>query len=144
MNDRESRAYGWIKTLSESAERFAGTTLERGVAEKVGEWVRGLGGHDVGLEPVASAPRSGFVLALHAGVTLLGLWWGHFLGAVLTVVSLWSFRSHLRRQVQKLSRFLPQPESVNVVGRFGAAAPRRRVVLSAHIDSAQAGFLFSK
>ncbi len=145
MNDaREARAYQWIETMTQSAERFAGTSLERGVAEQVGEWMRGLGGRDVALESVASAPRSGFVLALHAGVTLLGLWWGHVLGALLAVVSLWSFRSHLRRRVQRLSRLLPSPESVNVVGRFGAATPARRVVLSAHVDSAQAGFLFSK
>jgi hypothetical protein len=143
-NTREGRAYQWIQTMTQSAERFAGTSMERGVAEQIGEWIRGLGGRDVALEPVTSAPRSGYVLALHAGVTLLGLWWGHFLGAVLAVVSLWSFRSHLRRQVQKLSRLLPSPESVNVVGRFGATVPARRVVLSAHIDSAQAGFLFSK
>ena len=141
---RETRAYEWIRTLTASAERFAGSRLERGVAEQVGEWLRQLGGRDVALAPVPSAPRSGSVLALHAGVTLLGLWLGGFTGALLAVVSLWSFRSHLRRRVQRLSRLLPAPESVNVVGRFGSDAPKRRVVLSAHIDSAQAGFLFSK
>lgn len=142
--NREARAHDWIHTLTQSAERFAGSRLERGVAEQVGEWLRGLGARDVALEPVPSAPRSGYVLALHAGVSLLGLWLGGFLGALLAVAALWSFRSHLRRQVQRLSRLLPAPESVNVVGRFGAEAPRRRVVLSAHIDSAQAGLLFSK
>lgn len=144
MTDRERRAHQWIETLTQSAERFAGSRLERGVAEQLGEWMRQLGGREVVLEPVASAPRSGFVLALHAGVTLLGLWLGGLFGAVLAGGALWSFRSHLRRRVQRLSRLLPQPESVNVVGRWGAATPRRRVVLSAHIDSAQAGFLFSK
>jgi hypothetical protein len=142
--DRAARAYEWIDTLTRSPERFAGSRAERGVAEQVGEWMRGLGGRDIGLEPVASAPRSGFVLALHAGVTLLGLWLGGLLGALLAVMSLWSFRSHLRHRVQRLSRLLPSPESVNVVSRFGAAAPARRLVLSAHIDSAQAGFLFSR
>jgi len=144
LQGREARAYEWIRTMTQSAERFAGSTAERRVAERVGEWMRALGAREVVFEPVASAPRSGFVLALHAGATLLGLWWGHFLGAVLAVVSLWSFRSHLRRRVQRLSRLLPSPESLNVVGRLGAATPKRRVVLSAHIDSAQAGFLFSK
>lgn len=142
--DREARAYQWIHTLTQSAERFAGSRLERGVAEQIGEWMRQLGGSDVTLEPAPSAPRSGYVLALHAGVTLLGLWLGGLSGAVLAGVSLWSFRGHLRHRVQRLSRLLPSPESVNVVGRFGAAAPKRRLVLSAHIDSAQAGFLFSK
>lgn len=144
MNDREHRAHQWIDTLTRSPERFAGSPLERGVAEQVGEWMRQLGLREVGLEPAPSAPRSGLVLALHAGVTLLGLWLGGPLGAGLAVVSLWSFRSHLRHRVQRLSRLLPAPESVNVVGRTGRGAPRRRLVLSAHIDSAQAGFLFSK
>lgn len=144
MTGDEQRAYDWIAAMTTAADRFAGTSAERRVAEQVGEWMRGLGLREVGFEPVASAPRSGFVLALHAGISLLGLWWGHFPGALLTVVSLWSFRSHLRRRVQRLSRLLPAPESVNVVGRAGATAPRRRVVLSAHIDSAQAGLLFSK
>ncbi len=44
-----------------------------------------------------------------------------------------------------LSRLLPAPESVSVVGRVPAAkAARARVVLSAHIDAAQAGWLFAK
>ena len=36
---RETRAYEWIRTLTASAERFAGSRLERGVAEQVGEWL---------------------------------------------------------------------------------------------------------
>lgn len=141
---RAVRAYTWIDTLTQSAERFAGSAAERAVAGRIGEWLRALGAHEVTFEAVPSAPRSGLVLALHAGVTLLGLWLGGFLGALLAVGSLWSFRSHLRHRVQRLSRLLPAPESVNVVGRFGPATPRRRVVLSAHIDSAQAGVLFSR
>ncbi|MBX3026000.1 M28 family peptidase [bacterium] len=144
MTDEETRAYQWIETMTTAADRFAGTSAERRVAEQVGEWMRGLGCREVAIEPVASAPRSGAVLALHAGVSLLGLWWGNGLGAALAVLSLWSFRSHLRRRVPRLARLLPAPESVNVVGRCGATAPTRRVVLSAHIDSAQAGVLFSK
>lgn len=130
--------------MTESAERFAGTPAERRVAERTGDWMRGLGARDVSLEPAAGAPRSGLVLALHAGVALVGLWLHGFLGALLAGVALWSFHSELRRRIRRLSRLLPAAESVNVVGRLGATAPARRVVLSAHIDSAQAGLLFSK
>jgi hypothetical protein len=143
-DQRESRAYEWIRTLTQSADRFAGTAAERAVAERVGEWLRSLGAKDVALEPVPSAPRSGWVLALHAGVSLLGLWLGGFVGTLSTMLALWSFRSQMRRRVPRLSLLLPAPDSVNVVGRLGAAAPARRVVLSAHIDSAQAGFVFTK
>jgi hypothetical protein len=141
---RETRAYGWIETLSRSAARFAGTPVERAVAAQIAEWLRGLGAAEVALEPAAGAPRSGLVLALHTGLSLLGLWLGGFLGAALAVLALWSFRGHMRHGKRRLSRWLPAPESVNVVARFGAATPARRVVLSAHIDSPQAGLLFSK
>lgn len=141
---REQRAYNWIAALTEAPDRFAGSAAERGVAERIAAWLRELGAREVGIESIASAPRSGWVLGLHSGVALFGLWIGGFLGAVLAVVALWSFRRDLRRRRPLLSKLLPAPQSVNVVGRFGNPTPQRRVVLSAHIDSAQAGFLFSK
>src|SRR5262245_55409014 len=113
IDARETRAYEWIRTLSESAERFAGTVTERAVAERIGEWMRGLGVAEVGLEPAPSAPRSGLVLALHSGVALLGLWIGGFLGAGLAALALWSFRSELRHRARRLSRLLAAPDSVN-------------------------------
>jgi hypothetical protein len=84
------------------------------------------------------------VLALHSGLALLGLCAGGALSALLTALALWSFRSDLRHGRQRLSRLLPSAPSLNVVGRLGAVEPARRVVLSAHIDSAQAGLLFSR
>jgi hypothetical protein len=141
---RAQRAHDWIRTLTESPDRFAGTPVERAVAERVGAWMRGLGARDVDLEPAPGAPRAGFVLALHTALGLLGLWRGGFAGALLAGVALWSFRSDLRHGRPRLARLLPAPDSVNVIGRLGATAPRRRVILSAHIDSAQAGWLFSR
>lgn len=141
---REQRAYDWIAALTASPERFAGSAAERAVAERIGGWMRELGAREVVVEPTASAPRSGLVLALHAGTALLGLWLGGLIGVGLTALALWSFRRDLRQRRPLLSRLLPAPESVNVIGRFGAAEATRRVVLSAHIDTAQAGVLFSK
>ena len=143
-SNREHRAREWIRALTELPDRFAGTPVERAAAERVGAWMRGLGARDVALEPAPSAPRAGFVLALHTGLALLGLWRGGFLGAVLAGVALWSFRSDLRFGHPRLARLLPSSDSVNVIGRVGAATPKRRVVLSAHIDSAQAGLLFAR
>jgi hypothetical protein len=143
-DSRESRAAEWIGVLTALPDRFAGTPGERMAAERIAEWLRALGARDVVLEPVPNKPRAGAVLALHAGVSLVGLWLGGFLGAALAGLALWSFRSELRQGIRRLSRVLPAPDSVNVVGRLGATAPKRRIVLSAHIDSAQAGVLFSK
>ena len=140
---RQERAREWIRALTELPDRFAGTPVERAAAKRIGEWMSGLKARDVVLEPAPSGPRPGYVLALHAAVALLGLWVGGFLGVLLTAVALWSFRSDLRHGLPRLAKFLPSAESVNVCGRFGSSAPRRRVVLSAHIDSAQAGLLFA-
>jgi hypothetical protein len=142
--DREQRVRAWIGALTELPDRFAGSSVERLAGERIAEWMRGLGMRDVALEPTPSAPRAGFVLALHSGLALLGVWYGGLLGAAIAVAALWSFRSDLRHRRPRLARLLSAPDSVNVIGRIGAAAPARRVVLSAHIDSAQAGLLFSR
>ena len=143
--DREDRVRTWIRALTELPDRFAGTPVERMAGERIAEWMRGLGARNVALEPTPSAPRAGLVLALHTGLALFGLWRGGALGALLTALALWSFRGDQRHRRPRLSKLLPATDSVNVVGRLGAAAePARRVVLSAHIDSAQAGWLFSR
>src|SRR5262249_33848571 len=110
----------------------------------VAEWMKQLGVQDVSILPVPGGPRSGLTLAVHTGVAALGCWWGGFLGAVLTVIAAWSFRAQFRAQRAVLSKLLPYTDSVNVIGRVGADARTRRLVLSAHIDTAQAGWLFSK
>jgi hypothetical protein len=140
---REQRVRDWIRALTELPDRFAGTPIERAAAERIGGWMRALNARDVTLEPAPSAPRAGFVLALHTGLALLGVWIGGFAGVLLTGVVAWSFRSDLRHRRPRLARLLPVSESVNVCGRIGATAPTRRVVLSAHIDTAQAGVLFA-
>lgn len=141
---REHRAREWIRTMTESPDRFAGTAVERAVAERIGAWMRGLGARDVALEPAPGAPRAGYVLALHSALALLGMWRGGLFGTLIAGLALWSFRSDLRFLQPRLSRLLPAPDSVNVIGRLGTTAPRRRLILSAHIDSAQAGLLFSR
>lgn len=141
--EREQRVRDWIRALTELPDRFAGTPVERAAAERIGGWMRTLSARDVALEPAPGAPRAGLVLALHTGLALLGLWIGGWLGVLASGLALWSFRSDLRHGRPRLARLLPFAESVNVCGRLGAPAPRRRVVLSAHIDSAQAGWLFA-
>jgi hypothetical protein len=55
-----------------------------------------------------------------------------------------SFRREFRADAPLLSRWLPAPGSLNVVGRAGSRTPARRIVLSAHVDSARAGWIFSE
>jgi hypothetical protein len=142
--DPEPRIREWIGALSELPARFAGTAAERAAAERIGAWMRDLGISDVAFTPVQGAPRGGVVLAMHASLGALGCFAGGFLGALVALAAAWSFRSQFRRSQPLLSRLVRSPESVNVVGRVGATAPARRVVLSAHIDTAQAGWIFSR
>ena len=141
---RESRGREWIRILSELPTRFAGTHAERDAAERTGEWMRGLGVADVSLTPLPAHPRAGWSLAAHTGLGAIGVWWGGFGGALLALLAAWSFRREVRWGRLLVSKLLPSATSVNVVGRAGAAAPQRRVVLSAHIDTAQAGFIFRR
>jgi hypothetical protein len=141
--ERERRALRWIEALTGFPERFAGTASERAAAARVAEWMRELGLREVSLEPVESRPRAGLVLGLHAAAVLLGLLWGGFGGAALALLGALSFRLEMRERRRILSRWLASPPSVNAVGRAGHERARRRVVLSAHVDAAQAGFVFT-
>src|SRR5512144_2741650 len=102
-SEREQRARDWIRALTDLPDRFAGTPVERAAAERIGEWMKALSARDVTLEPAPGAPRAGFVLALHTGLALFGLWVGGFLGMLLTGVALWSFRSDLRHGRPRLA-----------------------------------------
>jgi hypothetical protein len=104
-DQREIRARDWIAALSGIPTRFAGSYSERVSAERVGQWMRELGLSEVSFEPVASRPRTGWALALHAGIALLGFWFGGFLGVVLTVLVAWSFQREHSGGSMLLSRF---------------------------------------
>jgi len=143
-SEREKRALDWITKLADLPERAAGSSSEREAASRIASWMEELGVSEVRIEPIASRPRSGWGLAVHGAVAALGVFAGGFVGAALAVLAALSFRLEMRRRGRWLSRLLPAPESVNVVGCVRAGAPRARVVLSAHIDAAQAGWLFAK
>ena len=141
--ERQIRAFHWIRWLAELPGRVAGSSSEREAADRIESWIRDLGVEDVQRQPVVSRPPAGLVLALHLGLAAFACLVGGGFGALLAVIAAVSVRSELRRGVSLLSRLLPSPDSLNVVGRAGAREPAQRLVLSAHIDAAQAGWLFS-
>jgi len=141
--ERQIRAFHWVRMLAELPGRFAGSAEEREAAGRIEGWLREIGFAEVSQTPVASRPRPGAVLALHLGVAAFACWWSGLLGAALGVLAWASFRRDQRDGRMLLSRLLPAEPSCNVVARAGAARPKRRVVFSAHIDTAQAGWLFS-
>lgn len=143
-SDRHQRAYEWVRVLAAIPARYAGSTSERRAAEHIAAWMRDLGLSDIALSAAPSRPRTGFSLALHAAVAGAGLFLGGFIGVILATLAAISFRTEQTSRKLILSRLLPSEASVNVIGRFGAATATRRVLLSAHIDTTQAGFLFRR
>jgi hypothetical protein len=142
--ERQIRAFHWIRLLAELPARVAGSPSEREAADRIEGWLRDLGVEDVRRQPVPSRPAAGLVLAVHLGLAAFACLVGGGFGALLALIAAFSVRRELRRGVSLLSRLLPSPESLNVVGRAGSTNPGQRVVLSAHIDAAQAGWLFSR
>lgn len=143
-NERELRAREWVRILSEIPARFAGSAAERRAAEHVADWMRGLGFGDITLSGAPARPRTGFSLALHAAVSAFGLYTGGLLGIAAAILAAYSFRKEQTSHTLVLSRLLPSGESVNVIGRLGNPTPARRILLSAHIDTTQAGLLFRR
>jgi len=143
-NERELRAREWVRVLAEIPARFAGSPGERQAAEQIANWLRALGFTDITLSGAPSRPRTGFSLALHAAVAAVGLYIGGLIGIALTVLAAYSFRKENTTKDLLLSRLLPSEESVNIIGRIGSTTPKRRVLLSAHIDTTQAGLLFRR
>jgi hypothetical protein len=143
LAERESQARGWIEQLVDLPARYAGSTSERQAAERIAGWIRALGIHDVSVLPVPGGMRPGVVLGVHTGLGAIGCLWGGFVGAVLATLAAWSFWQEFRHHRSLLARLLHPPDSVNVIARVGPDAPTRRVILAAHLDTTQAGWIFS-
>jgi hypothetical protein len=141
--ERKQRAFEWIRALAAMPHRISGTLYERQAAEMVSDWLHQLGTKDVQIVPVRGGPRPGLVLALHAAVGLLGVLWGGFVGILLAGLSAWSFFSEFGRRRPVLSKLLRSPDSVDAIGRHGPPQAKNRVVLSAHIDTTEAGLVFA-
>ncbi len=142
--ERQIRAFHWVRMLAELPARYAGSSAEREAADRIESWIRDLGVEDVQRQVVPSRPVAGLVLALHLGVAAIACLVGGGVGVLIAGIAAISIRAELRRGVSLLSRVLPCPDSLNVIGRAGARHPGQRVVLSAHIDCAQAGWLFTR
>lgn len=142
--ERESRARAWIEQLAGLPARYAGSASERQAGEQIAGWMRALGMRDVAVQPVPGGVRAGLALGVYTGVAALGCFCGSFVGVLLSMLAAWSFWQEFVHHRSLLARLIHPPDSVNVVARAGADAPNRRVVLSAHIDTAQAGWIFSQ
>ena len=143
LAEREIQARDWIEQLADLPARYAGSASERQAAERIAGWMRVLGIRDVSILPVPGGLRPGLVLGVHAGIGAIGCFGGGFVGAALAALAAWSFGQEFRHHRSLLARLIHPPDSVNVIARAGPDAPARRVILTAHLDTTQAGWIFS-
>ncbi|MBI3783538.1 MAG: M28 family peptidase [Deltaproteobacteria bacterium] len=141
---RQQRAREWIRLLTELPDRFAGSLYERQAAERIGAWMKELGLSDVTIVNATGGPRPGLMLALHTGLAAFGCYWWGLIGFAMALVGAVSFSREFRQRQPFLSRLLRSGDSVNVVGRAGRSDAPRRVILTAHIDTTEAGWMFTK
>jgi hypothetical protein len=141
--ERETRAREWIAQLASLPERSAGGASEGRAAEQIAGWMRTLGIHDIAVLPAPGGIRAGLVLGVHTGVAAIGCFVGGCVGALLALLAAWSFREEFLQHRSLMARLIHPADSVNVVARAGADAPTRRIVLTAHIDTTQTGWMFS-
>lgn len=142
MPSRADRAREWIRVLADIPARFAGSGSERQAADRIAGWMKEGGVSDVAMTAVPGRAHTGLLFAVHGGLAALACWLGGFIGVALAAIAAWSFSSELRRRRSVLSRFMPAPDSVNVIGRMGPTQPAQRIVLSAHIDTTRAAAIF--
>jgi len=136
------RAFQWIRMLASLPGRLAGSASERAAAARVRDWLEELGFEDVAQTPVPARPHPGRVLALHLALGALGAALGGGVGLGLAWLAAESWRRETAGGARWLSRALRAPTSVDAVARAGARRPAQRVVLSADLDVASAGWIF--
>jgi hypothetical protein len=139
----QQRLFDWIKGLEQVPQRYAGSAGERQSAELVAGWMRELGLPEVNLEtfqPPKRSGRSGYLLALHTLIAGIGCLLGGWAGTGLVLLAAWSIRGPRWCNIGAL---LPAITSLNAVGhRVASAENPFRIILSAHIDTNQAGLIF--
>ncbi|NVK44486.1 MAG: M20/M25/M40 family metallo-hydrolase [Oceanospirillaceae bacterium] len=137
------RLFDWIKGLESVPQRFAGSPGERQSAELVAGWMRELGLPQVDTEtfsPPKRSGRSGYLLALHTLIAGIGCLIGGWLGTALLLLTAWSIRGP---RFGNIGAILPGIRSINAVGHRPANVDNPyRIILSAHIDTNQAGLIF--
>jgi hypothetical protein len=139
----QQRLFDWIKGLEQVPQRYAGSAGERQSAELVAGWMRELGLPAVNLEsfqPPKRSGRSGYLLALHTLLAGIGCLLGGWTGTGLVLLAAWSIRGPRWFNIGAL---LPAITSLNAVGHRPAGTENPfRIILSAHIDTNQAGLIF--
>ncbi|MDB4895798.1 MAG: hypothetical protein JWN15_2060, partial [Firmicutes bacterium] len=142
------RAWAYLERLTSFSHRGSATAGEAAAGQLTRDWLALMGYH-VTIQPFAT-PRDtlysgpavvagGFLFAALAGRWYP--WIGLLLCALLLIPLVGEMLGSSRIDLDLL---LPRYPSQNVVARSpaGSAAPQRRLVISAHVDTQRASYLF--
>jgi hypothetical protein len=145
--DRQIRAFQWVRALAGVPGRVAGSRAERLAADLVAEWLGEIGFDEVERLPIAPRPHPDLWQGLHLGLGALACALGGPLGALVAGLAWLSLRLDPGDGSRGASRWLGRTlgralagggdGSVCVVARAGSAAPRQRIVVTAHVDCAR-------
>jgi hypothetical protein len=145
--DRQIRAFQWVRALAGVPGRVAGSRAERLAGDLVAEWLGDIGFDEVERLPIAPRPDPDLWLGLHLGAGALACALGGPLGALVAGLAWLSLAADPGDASRSVSRWLGRAlgsaragrgeGSGCVVARAGSAAPRQRIVVTAHLDCAR-------
>ncbi len=118
-------------------EEHAALWLENGLKES---------GFGVTMQRFEAPKSMGMIVLVHLLLALLASCLLPFypeLSLLILLVTLHSFIGEFTGRWQVLRGLVPTIHSSNVVGHYKPERPKRTIIVSAHLDTAQAGWLFS-
>lgn len=134
-----------INELCQLEHRSAGSPNEYKAAKIVSEKLESLGLSPL-IERFKWQPNYSWSLILHFFLLIaseLALLRGYntlaSLAALVVMLSLWG---EVSGRFIWIGKIIPKVESTNVLARFGAQEPMRKLVVIAHIDTAKSGMIF--
>lgn len=134
-----------IQKLTSMPNRGAGTVSERTGHEFVAEQFRSAGIEAAfqDLKALGSMPLIHFIHFF--SLFFISLFVNHYplAGSILGLIVIFSFWGEFTYRFFLLRRLLPRRRSQNVVARVGDRTSPIKIVISAHIDAARTGAIFS-
>ncbi len=134
-----------VRELCSFERRLTGTDAERRAANRLAERLRELG-RGAEVEPFYVHPQIGLIYALHALVAFAGSLVAvevPALGFGLVLISATSLYLDVNARADLLRRLFFRRASQNVVSRGSNSEAPARLVISAHVDAARGGAIFS-
>ena len=134
-----------IRELCSFERRLTGTDAERRAADRMAERL-GESGRRVEVEPIHVHPQVGLISAAHCALGLAGSLVAielPVLGFALALLATTSMYLDLNARLYLIRRLFFRRASQNVVSRGKRAEAPARVVITAHLDAARTGAVYS-